>query len=135
LLDGTSEQGPGLTILRLAFVYGEGDPHLAEAVRFASARPAQMKFHMVHHADVAQAVLLALQNPSAVGKVYNVADDEPVTYGEIFEINGQPIPEANRALPVEDPWEGILDTTCIQKDLDFHSIYPSVYAAQKAGAL
>jgi nucleoside-diphosphate-sugar epimerase len=135
LMGGTAGQGPGLTILRLAFVYGEGDPHLAEAVRFASARPAQMRFHMVHHADVAQAVHLALQKPGAVGKVYNVADNGPVPYGEIFELNGQPIPEANRTLPVEDPWEGILDTTCIQKDLGFHPIYPSVYAAQKAGAL
>jgi nucleoside-diphosphate-sugar epimerase len=135
LLRDTAAQSPGLTILRLAFVYGEGDPHLAEGVRFATARPAQAKLHMVHHADVGQAVQLALRNPDAVGKIYNVADEQPVTYTEILELNGKPVPEANRNMPVENPWEGISDITCIQKELGFHPIYPSVYAARDAGAL
>ncbi len=124
-----------LCILRLAFVYGEGDPHLAEAARWALNWPAAKRLHMLHHADVAQAVRLALENAGAGGKIYNVADDQPVTAGEILRINGQTATEEMEAKALEDPWEGIVDTQRIRQELGFAPIYPSVYAAMQANAL
>src|SRR5262249_42013027 len=61
-----------LCILRLAFVYGEGDPHLGEAVNLTRAWPPAKRLHMVHHADVAQAIILSLDNTQAGGQIYNV---------------------------------------------------------------
>jgi nucleoside-diphosphate-sugar epimerase len=124
-----------LCILRLAFVYGEGDPHLAEAASWALGWPAAKRLHMLHHADVAQAVQLALENPGAVGKIYNVADDQPVTAAEILQINGQAATGQMEAKALEDPWEGVVDTRRIRQELGFAPIYPSVYAAIQANAL
>jgi nucleoside-diphosphate-sugar epimerase len=124
-----------LCILRLAFVYGEGDPHLAEAARWALTWPASRRLHMLHHADVAQAVRLALEKSEASGKIYNVADDQPVTAAEILRINGQASTKEMEAKVPEDPWEGIVDTRRIRRELGFSPIYPSVYAAIEANAL
>jgi nucleoside-diphosphate-sugar epimerase len=124
-----------LCILRLAFVYGEGDPHLVEAVRWALGWPAAKRLHMLHHADMAQAVRLALESPGAAGKIYNVADDQPVTAAEILRINGQAATEEMEAKALEDPWEGVVDTRRIRQELGFAPIYPSVYAAIQANAL
>jgi nucleoside-diphosphate-sugar epimerase len=124
-----------LCILRLAFVYGEGDPHLAEATRWALNWPAAKRLHMLHHADVAQAIRLAIDSSEAVGKIYNVADDQPVTAAEILRINGQTATEEMEAKALEDPWEGIVDTRRIRQELGFAPIYPSVYAAMQANAL
>jgi nucleoside-diphosphate-sugar epimerase len=126
---------PNLCILRLAFVYGEGDPHLAEAARWALTWPASKRLHMLHHADVAQAILLALEKSEASGKIYNVADDQPVTAAEILRINGQAPTEEMQAKVPEDPWEGIVDTHRIRRELGFSPAYPSVYAAIEANAL
>jgi nucleoside-diphosphate-sugar epimerase len=124
-----------LCILRLAFVYGEGDPHLAEAARWALNWPAAKRLHMLHHADVAQAVRLAIDSPEAAGKIYNVADDQPVTAAEILHINGQAAATEMETKVPEDPWEGIVDTRRIRQELGFSLIYPSVYAAMQANAL
>ncbi len=130
-----STQDLGLTILRLAFVYGDGDPHLAEAVRWASGWPARKRLHLVHHADVAEAILGVLDNPRALGRLYNVADDEPVTAAEILRLNGLAVPEEQLPREVDDPWEGIVDTTRLREELGFRPLYPSVWAAQAAHAL
>jgi nucleoside-diphosphate-sugar epimerase len=124
-----------LCILRLAFVYGEGDPHLAEAARWALTWPPAKRLHMLHHADVAQAIRLALEKSEAFGKIYNVADDRPVSAAEILRINGQVAIEEMEAKVPEDPWEGIVDTGRIRRELAFSPIYPSVYAAIDANAL
>ncbi len=124
-----------LCILRLAFVYGEGDPHLAEAAGWALGWPAAKRLHMLHHADVAQAVRLALEKSEAAGKIYNVADDQPLTAAEILRINGQTATEEMEAKALEDPWEGVVDTRRIRQELGFAPIYPSVYAAMQANAL
>jgi nucleoside-diphosphate-sugar epimerase len=129
------EQGLPLCILRLAFVYGEGDPHLAEAVPWARGCHPAKKFHMVHHADVAQAVMLALDSPMAVGKLYNVADDQPMTAREVLELNGLTVVPGAENQPLTDAWEGIMDTGCIRAELGFRPIYPSVYDAAYSGAL
>lgn len=124
-----------LCTLRLAFVYGDGDPHLTEAARWARSWPATKKLQMVHHADVAQAVQLVIDTPAANGTLYNVADDEPVSAADILQLAGQAVTdEARQSIP-EDPWEGIVDTARIKNELGFHPIYRSMQAAQEAGVL
>jgi nucleoside-diphosphate-sugar epimerase len=125
----------GLRIVRLAFVYGEGDPHLAESLRWARDWPAHQRLQLVHHADVGQALLLALRAGGVDGRVYNAADDAPVSAVELYALNHeQPPPDAG-ARPLDDPWAGIVDTTRIRRELGFRPIYPSVWTARDAGAL
>lgn len=120
---------------RLAFVYGEGDPHLAQSMRWASGWAAHQRLQMVHHADVAQGLLRVLYAPGAGGRVYNIADDAPVTAVELHWLNGVPLPESLAARPLPDPWEGIVSTQRIRDELGFRPLHPSVCSARDAGAL
>jgi nucleoside-diphosphate-sugar epimerase len=135
LLELHGSDGLPVRIFRLAFVYGDGDPHLAESLRWASAWPLDKRLHLVHHADVAQALLRGLWADGADGGIYNVADDAPVTALELLSLNGaQPADEA--ATRTNDhPFDGIVDTTKIRRQLGFRPIYPTVYSAKAAGAL
>lgn len=124
-----------LSILRLAFVYGEGDPHLTEAINLTRTWSPTKRMHMVHHADVDQAIMLAVSKTEADGKLYNVADDEPVPISEIRQLNGlTDVDEENNLVP-DDPWEGIVDTTRIKIELGFRPIYPSLSTAIAKNAL
>ncbi len=124
-----------LTILRLAFVYGEGDPHLKEALDLTRGWPGAKRLHAIHHADVAQGILLSLDSAQAGGRIYNVADDVPISVAEIRQLNGSAEAQETADGPLEDPWEGIVDTTRIKTELGFQPIYPSVRAAQTAKVL
>jgi nucleoside-diphosphate-sugar epimerase len=127
--------GLGLRIVRLAFVYGEGDPHLRESLLWAREWPAHQRLHLVHHADVGQAVLLALRAGGVDGRTYNAADDAPVSAVELHALNREPVPAGAADRPLDDPWAGIVDTTRIRAELGFRPIYPSVWTARDAGAL
>ncbi len=123
-----------LSILRLAFVYGEGDPHLREAINLMRGRPLTKRLHLVHHADVGKAIILSLQKPQRGLKIYNVADDTPIAFSEIQRLNG--IAESSTTGAIDsDPWEGIVDTAKIKAELGFCPTYPSVYEAERANAL
>jgi nucleoside-diphosphate-sugar epimerase len=130
-----SSDGLGLRVVRLAFVYGEGDPHLGESLRWAATWPAHQRLHLVHHADVGQALLRALRCSGTDGMTFNVADDAPVTAVELHDLNGEPVPEDAATRPLDDPWEGIVDTTAARTTLGFRPIFPTVYTAKAAGAL
>jgi nucleoside-diphosphate-sugar epimerase len=125
----------GLRILRFAFVYGEGDPHLAESLMWARTWPAHKRLHLVHHADVGQSLLRALRAEGIDGMTINIADDAPVTALELHQLNGEHIAEDAANRPLDDPWEGIVDTTVARATLGFRPIFPTVYAAKDAGAL
>jgi nucleoside-diphosphate-sugar epimerase len=129
------DEGLPLRIVRLAFVYGEGDPHLDWARKLARAWPAHQRLQVVHHADVAQALTRALDASGVDGRVFNAADDAPVTAWEVLTLGGELVdPEAaGRELP--DPWAGIVDTTRIRAELGYRPIYPTVYTAREAGAM
>lgn len=120
------------TILRLAFVYGDGDPHLEESLRWASTWPGHQRLHMVHHADVAQAVLKSLE--SGVGGIFNVADDSPMTAVELHLLNGL-TPRQEAVQQDFDPWSGIVSTNRAQRELGFRPRYPSAWASAAAGVL
>jgi nucleoside-diphosphate-sugar epimerase len=127
------DRGLGLRIVRLAFVYGEGDPHLAESLRWAGQWPGHQRLQLLHHADAAQAVGRALHAPGIDGRVYSAADESPVTAVELHALNGVPFPD--RPAGDADLWHGIVDTTRIRQELGFRPWYPSVWSARDAGAL
>jgi len=129
------DQENSLCILRLAFVYGDGDPHLEEALNMTRAWPPAKRMHMVHHADVAQGILPCLDRPESGGKIYNLADDSPAPISEVRRMYGADAGEFPAGSKVEDPWEGIVDTSRIKTELGFRPIYPSLRAAQESNAL
>jgi nucleoside-diphosphate-sugar epimerase len=127
------DRGMGLRIVRFAFVYGEGDPHLAESLRWAGQWPGHQRLHLLHHADAAQAVIRALHTPGIDGRTYNAADESPVTAVELHALNGVAFPD--RPAGEADLWHGIVDTTRIRRELGFRPYHPSVWSARDAGAL
>ncbi len=124
-----------LRIGRLPFVYGEGDPHLADSLRWAAHWAPTQRLHMGHHADVAQGLLRLLYAPAVNGPVHNIADDTPVTAVDLHQLNGAELPADMHTRTDPDPWHIIMSTQKIRRDLGFRPIYPSVWTARDAGAL
>jgi nucleoside-diphosphate-sugar epimerase len=128
-------EGLDVRIGRLPFVYGEGDPHLAQSLRWATGWAATQRLHMGHHADVAQGLLRLLYAPGLRGPAYNIADDAPVTAVDLFRVNGVEVPEDLYTRTDPDPWLGVMSTDRIRRDLGYRPYFPSVWAARDAGAL
>ncbi|GAB2843468.1 dTDP-glucose 4,6-dehydratase [Streptomyces deserti] len=128
-------EGIEVRVGRLPFVYGEGDPHLAQSLRWAAHWAAAQRLQMAHHADVAQGLLRLLYAPGAVGRVYNIADDAPVTAVDLHHLNGVEVPAELYTRTDPDPWFGIMSTERIRRDLGYRPLYPTVWAARDAGAL
>ena len=125
----------GLTwaVLRLPFVYGEGDGHLASIQTLAprlGLHPAQ-SYAVAHHRDIAAAVRLALTG-AMDGRIVNVTDGAPVTVYEMARLTGHPI--EGSAEPLANPWFGHLDGTLI-RELGFSPSVPTIYAAARDGIL
>lgn len=125
----------GLTwaVLRLPFVYGEGDGHLESIPVLASQfglHPAQA-YSVGHHRDVAGAVRLALTGVMD-GRIVNVTDDAPTTVYELSLVAGRPLEGSNE--PFSNPWSGRMDGTLI-RELGFAPTVPSVRAAARDGLL
>ena len=128
-------EGLDVRIGRLPFVYGEGDPHLANVLEWAKGWAPHQRLQMAHHVDVAQGLMRLLYAPGIAGRIYNIADDAPVTTVELFQLNGVEVPAEIYGLTDGDPWLGIVSTRRIRRELGFRPIYPSVYTARDAGAL
>ncbi|MGG6309244.1 NAD-dependent epimerase/dehydratase family protein [Paenibacillus macerans] len=128
------EKGLGLRIVRFPFVYGERDPHIAEVLPiFCNWNPAK-RIHMAHHADISQALMLAVSTPNIDGRIYNVADDAPISIAELLQLHHyEASPEAQQQ--DFDPWDMVVDTMRIREELHYRPIYPSFYSARDAGAL
>lgn len=136
LLDLHGKRGFDLRILRFAFVYGEGDPHLTDAFPLIKDWPSSKRFQLLHHADVAQALLLALQNDGIGGEIFNVADDAPLTLGELRALhNIKENRSANERLAGASPWDIITDTMKIRSVLGYRPYYPTFLSAWAAGSL
>lgn len=130
------ERGLDVRITRLAFVYGSGDPHIKEALPHMINWNPLKHLSMVHHEDVSLALLLAASTPNVGGHIYNVADDTPITIGELTKLSGGPgqVPAKDGWL-LPNLWDMTMDTERIKKELNFHPKYPSIYAAKDGGAL
>jgi UDP-glucose 4-epimerase len=77
-------EGLDVRVLRLPFVYGDGDPHIAEVVPMMRSFPPRQRMSIAHHADVAQAVARVLDAPSPAHRIYNVTDDEAPDLATLF---------------------------------------------------
>lgn len=129
------DHGLDVRIAVLAFVYGEGDPHLAQSMAWAGQWAATQRLAMVHHADVAQGLLRLLYAPGPAGRRYNFSDDAPVTAVELHQLNGVALPAESADRVDPDPWYGITSTLRARDELGFRPLYPSVWTARDAGAL
>lgn len=135
LLELHRSSGLGLRILRLAFVYGDGDPHLAEGLQwFRNWNPSQ-QIHLVHHADVGQAIMLAARADDIDGEIYNVADDEPAAAADIMLLLKEPISDGADKRPIDYAWQQLVDTSKIKEKLGYRPAYPRLSSAALAGAL
>jgi nucleoside-diphosphate-sugar epimerase len=127
----------GVCVLRVAFTYGEGDPHLADALAWAAHRPPGERLHLVHHADVRQGILSALRADDARGRTYNLADDEPATAAELGALAAE---FSARGAPAGDAEEGgplgcVLDTAAARRELGFRPAYPAIRHARRLGLM
>jgi UDP-glucose 4-epimerase len=125
----------GLTwaIVRLPFVYGDGDGHLASMPSLASRfglHPAHT-YSVLHHRDVAVVMSLAIGG-AVDGRVVNATDDAPVTVFEMACLAGRPI--EGSAEPLTNPWSGRMDSTLL-RGLGFQPTVPTIQGAAAEGIL
>lgn len=121
-------------ILRLAFVYGDSDPHIRDVAPLMQGWPPTQRMSIVHHADVAQALTCLLETPGPSRKVYNVVDDEAPTIAELFASIGMPPPNGSDAGSAA-AFGTLIDGSRIREDLDFSPTYPRLRDAIVANAL
>jgi nucleoside-diphosphate-sugar epimerase len=135
----SDESGLDIVTLRLAFVYGDGDPHIENILPRFAAAAANEPMPMVHHADVAQGVHRALTvlPPKKGGfRAYNICGDGVSTVYELHELVGRSMDlTMTEGRTVSDPWHGVTDTSRAYRELGFRPIYPSAKAAWRNGAL
>lgn len=121
-------------VLRLPFVYGDGDPHIAEIVPLMRTFSPTQRMSIGHHVDVAQAVARLLDAPAPAHRIYNVVDDEAPTLALLLASAGAPPPDGTEAERGR-PFEAVLDGRRIRADLGFAPVYPRLADAVAAGAL
>lgn len=124
--------GLDVRVLRLPFVYGDGDPHIADVVPFMRTFPPAQRMSLGHHADVAQAVIRLLDASSPAYRIYNVVDDEAPDLAALFASVGQPPPDGS------DPerakaFSAVMNGRRIREDLGFRPVYPRLADAVEAG--
>jgi UDP-glucose 4-epimerase len=127
------ESGLTWAIVRLPFVYGDGDGHLASMPSLASRfglHPAHT-YSVMHHRDVAVVLRLALSG-AMDARVVNATDDAPVTVFEMALLAGEPI--EGSAEPLVNPWSGRMDSTLL-RELGFRPSVPTIQGAAVDGIL
>jgi nucleoside-diphosphate-sugar epimerase len=116
-------EGLDVRVLRLPFVYGDGDEHIREAIPMMRAFPPAMRMSIGHHVDVAQAVGLILDAPSPAHRIYNVVDDEAPDLATLFASVGEPPPSGSDAERAR-AFDTLLDGRRIRGDLGFRPRFP-----------
>jgi UDP-glucose 4-epimerase len=121
------------SILRLPFVYGDGDGHLEQIPKMAprfGLHPAHT-YSVAHHRDIFTAVEIALTG-TMDGRIVNICDDRPLSVYEMSEIAGDPI--EGSAEPLANPWSGRMDPS-LAHQLGFRPTVPTIFEAQQQGLL
>jgi len=119
-------------ILRLAFVYGDKDPHIEEILPLLKKwnRHPGWRMQMVHHLDVAQGIQLLLQLDGLNGQIYNIADDAPISLYELADSFAKAAETFDAGQgPLNNPFEGITDIAKIRK-IGYRPLVPSYYVAR-----
>jgi nucleoside-diphosphate-sugar epimerase len=128
------ESGLDVYVLRLPFVYGDGDPHIQEAIPMMRSFPPAQRMSIGHHEDVAQAVARLLDTPSPAHRIYNVADDEAPDVATVFASVGAPPPDGSNAEFARN-FDALADARRIREDLGFQPKFPRLADAIARGAL
>jgi UDP-glucose 4-epimerase len=126
-------EGLDVRVLRLPFVYGDGDPHIEEAIPMMRAFSPTQRMSIGHHADVAQAVVRLLDAPSPAHRIYNVVDDEAPDLATLFASVGAPPPDGSNAERAR-AFDALLDGRRIREDLGFEPKFPRLADTIAAGA-
>lgn len=124
--------GLDVCVLRLPFVYGDGDAHIAEVFPLMRAFSPTQRMSLGHHEDIAQAVALVLDAGSLAHPIYNVVDDESPTLATIFASVDAPPPDGSNAAGGR-LFEAVLDGRRMRTDLGFAPKYPRLADAIAAG--
>jgi nucleoside-diphosphate-sugar epimerase len=126
-------EGLDVRVLRLPFVYGDGDPHIEEVIPMMRSFPPAQRMSIGHHADVAQAVARLLDTPSPAHRIYNVVDDDAPELATLFASVGAPPPDGSNAERAR-AFDTLLDGSRIREDLGFEPEFPRLADAIAAGA-
>lgn len=118
-------------VLRLPFVYGDGDPHIADAVLMMRGCRPSLRMSLGHHADVQQAVERVLDAARPPHRIYNVVDDEAPDLATLFASVGQPPPDGSGGGAFDADMR--MDGARIREDLGFRPLYPRLADAVAAG--
>lgn len=138
LLSLHRERGFDVRILRLGFVYGDKDPHIAEIIPYIKRfnMHSGSRMHMVHHLDVAQAVNLMLTTEGLNGETFNLADDAPITLYELAQsvnsLEGTFNPDEG---PLADPFQGVQDISKLRERAGFRPLVGSYWVGRELGIL
>lgn len=133
LITMQQNQGFDVRVLRLGFVYGDKDPHIAEIIPYVKKlnMHSGSRMHMVHHLDVAQALILLLTTEGLDGEIFNVADDAPITLYELAHSVGKAAETfAEAEGPLNDPFQGVQDISKLRSKTGFRPFVPSYQAAR-----
>lgn len=125
-------EGLDVFVLRLPFVYGDGDPHIAEVVPMMRGFPPSQRMSIAHHVDVAQAISRLLDAPSPKHRIYNLVDDEAPDLATLFASVKAAPPDGSNA-EMARAFESIADGRRIREDLGFKPVYPRLTDAVAAG--
>jgi len=126
-------EGFDVRVLRLPFVYGDGDPHIEEAAPMMRGFPPHQRMSLGHHADVAQAVELVLEAQAPAHRIYNVVDDEAPDLATLLASVGAPPPDGSHSERAR-AFDAIMDGRRIREDLGFKPKFPRLADAIAAGA-
>lgn len=118
-----SLDGLDVRVLRLPFVYGDGDPHIEEAVPMMRGFAPTQRMSVAHHLDVAQAVARLLEAAAPAHRIYNVVDDEAPDLATVFASVGAPPPDGSNA-EAGRAFDALLDGRRIREDLGFAPTFP-----------
>jgi nucleoside-diphosphate-sugar epimerase len=109
-LDAHRLHGLPVVVLRPGFVYGPRDrtvlPKLVENLRRGVVRfigdPATLHMNTIFVGNLIKAIFLAIENPKAVGQVYNLTDGEKVTKLHFFNTicDGFGLPRITKRVPL-----------------------------------
>ena len=125
--------GLDVRIIRLPFVYGDGDAHIAEAVPMMRGFPPAQRMSIAHHEDVAQAVTLLLEAVAPAHRIYNLVDDEAPDLATVFASVGEPPPDGSNAERAR-AFDSLMDGRRIREDLGFKPKFPRLADASLARA-
>jgi nucleoside-diphosphate-sugar epimerase len=116
-------EGLDVRVLRLPFVYGDGDAHIAEALPMMRTFSPTQRMSLGHHVDVAQAVGRLLDAPAPKYRIYNVVDDEAPDFATLFASVGAAPPDGTNPEGGRQ-FDAVMDGRRIREDLGFQPAFP-----------